>query len=72
LLFGAGAFKGNNKTFVFNHNIWALDSISKVYDNLKIISFPNLSFLSFLIGFLILGILIKRVLAIRPEVNLMI
>jgi hypothetical protein len=60
LLFGAGAFKGNNKTFVFNHNIVALDSISKVYDNLKIVSLPNLSFLSFSIGFLILGILITK------------
>lgn len=60
ILFGAGAYKGLNKSFLFNQNIYTLDGIFKIYHNLTVISFPNLSFLSFSIGFLILGILIIK------------
>jgi hypothetical protein len=59
-LFGAGAFKGANKSFVFNQDILTLDSISKIYKNLSVISFPNLSFVSFLLGFFILGYLMIK------------
>ena len=58
LLFGAGAFKGDNKSFIFNQNVYTLDGISKIYHNLLVISFPNLSFVSFLIGFSLLGLLL--------------
>jgi hypothetical protein len=57
-LFGAGAFKGINKSFVFNQDILTLGTISKIYKNLSVISFPNLSFASFLLGFMMLGYLI--------------
>jgi hypothetical protein len=60
VLYGAGAYKGFNKSFLFNQNIYTLDGIFRVYHNLSVISFPNLSFLSFSIGFLILGILIRK------------
>lgn len=60
ILFGAGAYKAFNKSFLFNQNIYTLDGIFKIYHNLTVISFPNLSFLSFSIGFLILGILIIK------------
>jgi hypothetical protein len=53
-LFGAGAFKGDDKSFIFNQNIYSLDEIYKIYNNLSVISFPNLSFISFLIGFSLL------------------
>ena len=59
-LFGAGAFKGINKSFVFNQDILTLGTISKIYKNLSIISFPNLSFASFFLGFIILGYLIIK------------
>lgn len=60
VLFGAGAFKGNNKSFVFNQNILTVDGISKTYHNLTVVSFPNLSFVSFLLGFLLLAYLIIK------------
>ncbi len=59
-LFGAAATKGNNKSFIFNQDIYTLDTISKIYNNLSIISFPNLSFVSFLIGFSLLGFLLMK------------
>lgn len=54
LLFGSGASKGHNKSFIFNQNVCTLDGISEIYNNLSVISFPNLSFLSFVIGFSLL------------------
>jgi hypothetical protein len=60
ILFGAGAYKGFNKSFLFNQNIYTLDGIFKIYHNLTVISFPSLSFLSFSIGFLILGTLLTK------------
>jgi hypothetical protein len=59
-LFGAAVTKGNNKSFIFNQDIYTLDTISKIYNNLSIISFPNLSFVSFLIGFSLLGFLLMK------------
>ena len=66
-LFGAGAFKGANKSFVFNQDILTLDSISKIYKNLSVISFPNLSFASFFLGFFILGYLIIKTQSYNKE-----
>ena len=66
-LFGAGAFKGANKSFVFNQDILTLDSISKIYKNLSVISFPNLSFVSFLLGFFILGYLMIKTQSYSKE-----
>jgi len=59
-LFGAGAFKGNNKSFVFNQDNLTVDGISNIYHNLMIISFPNLSFVSFFLGFFVLAYLIIK------------
>jgi hypothetical protein len=66
-LFGAGAFKGTNKLFVFNQNILTLDIISKIYKNLSVICFPNLSFASFFLGFFILGYLIIKTQSYNKE-----
>ena len=66
-LFGAGAFKGTNKSFVFNQDILTLDIISKIYKNLSVIVFPNLSFASFFLGFFILGYLIIKTQSYNKE-----
>jgi hypothetical protein len=66
-LFGAAATKGNNKSFIFNQDIYTLDTISKTYNNLSIISFPNLSFVSFFLGFFILGYLIIKTQSYNKE-----
>ena len=59
-LFGAGTFKGNNKSFVFNQDNLTVYGISNIYHNLMIISFPNLSFVSFFLGFFVLAYLIIK------------
>lgn len=64
-LFGGGATKGNNKSFLFNQNILTLESISNIYHNLKIISFPNLSFVSFVTGFSLLSFLVIKSMLIK-------
>jgi hypothetical protein len=66
-LFGAAATKGNNKSFIFNQDIYTLDTISKTYNNLSIICFPNLSFASFFLGFFILGYLIIKTQSYNKE-----
>jgi hypothetical protein len=66
-LFGAAATKGNDKSFIFNQDIYTLDTISKIYNNLSIISFPNLSFVSFFLGFFILGYLIIKTQSYNKE-----
>ena len=60
-LFGAGAFKGDDKSFIFNQNILTIDGISRIYHNLSIVSFPNLSFISFLLGFFVMAYLIIKI-----------
>jgi hypothetical protein len=60
-LFGAGAFKGDDKSFIFNQNILTIDGISSIYHNLTIVSFPNLSFISFLLGFFVMAYLIIKI-----------
>jgi hypothetical protein len=57
-LFGGEATKGANKTFALNLEIYTFEGISRAYHNLSIITFPNLSVVSFLIGFSILAILL--------------
>ena len=66
-LFGAAAFKGNDKSFVLNQNILTLDGISTTYNNLTIVSFPNLSFISFLLGFFLLAYLIIKIQSRQKE-----
>jgi len=60
-LFGAGAIKGDDKSFIFNQNILTADGISRIYHNLTIVSFPNLSFISFLLGFFVMAYLIRKI-----------
>ena len=57
-LFGGGATKSADKMFALNPGIYKFEAVVRAYHNLSIVSFPNLSVVSFLIGFSILSILI--------------
>ena len=59
-LFSGFASKGQYKFFVFDTNLFSLNGLLEAYQNLTIISFPTSSFLSFFLGFLILGFLVKK------------
>jgi hypothetical protein len=53
-LFGAAAVKGATKIFSLSSDTLSIDTINRIYSNLSIISFPNLSFVLFFLGFSLL------------------
>lgn len=64
-LFSGCAAKGEDKYFVFNSNSFCLDQVPLVMSRLKVLSFPELGVVFFLLGFGLLGYLIAREIQIK-------
>jgi hypothetical protein len=59
-LFSGFASKGQYKFFVFDKKLFSFNGLLEAYQNLTIVCFPTASFLSFFLGFLILGFMIIK------------
>jgi hypothetical protein len=57
-LFSGCASKGENKSFIFQGNLFCLDSSTEVLNNLSILNYSYFGLISFLLGFMMLGYLI--------------